>query len=101
MSVNNLSFCWNGFVSTDVDKTLAFFPAVFGWSVQEAPMGDDTSTMFATEAGAVGHVRPPAMEQEPSWWNNYLRVEDVDAACEALVGQGGSVVVPRTDGVRT
>lgn len=97
MSIDNLSFCWNGIVSTDVDKTLAFLPAVLGWTVNHVEMGDETIPMLAHDGVAKGHVRAPAMDGEPSWWNNYLRVEDVDATAAAVVAAGGKVIVPGTD----
>ncbi len=97
MAIENLTFCWNGFVTTDIDKTYAFFPEVLGWGTQEVDMGGEKMKMFTHGGNTVGHLRAPAMEGEPSWWNNYLRVEDVDAAVAAVKANGGSVVVPGTD----
>lgn len=97
MALTNNTFCWNGIVSTDVDKTLAFFPEVLGWKVQKMDMGGEEATMFANGDKPLAHVRGPQMDGEASWWNNYLRVEDVDAAIQAVTKNGGEVVVPGTD----
>lgn len=97
MALSNNTFCWNGIVSTDTAKTLAFFPEVLGWSVQEIEMGGDTVQMLANDKIPLAHVRGPQMDGEPSWWNNYFRVEDVDAVAAAVEKNGGKVVVPPTD----
>ncbi|MFT7519950.1 MAG: putative enzyme related to lactoylglutathione lyase [Kiritimatiellia bacterium] len=97
MATQDLTFCWNGFVSTDVQATLAFFPEVVGWNTTTVQMGDNEVVMFSVGEQVIGHVRGPQMDGEPSWWNNYLRVADVDVAAAAVVAHGGTVVVPATD----
>lgn len=97
MALSNNTFCWSGLVSTDPAKTLAFFPEVLGWSVQEIDMGGDTVQMLANAKTPIAHVRGPQADSEPSWWNNYFRVEDVDAAAAAVKKNGGKVIVPPTD----
>lgn len=96
MALSNNTFCWNGIVTTDVEKTLAFFPEVLGWKVQEVDMDGDKMSMFANGETPLAHVRGPQMDGEPSWWNNYLRVEDVDATAAAIEKAGGKVMVPPT-----
>ena len=96
MAIENLTFCWSGFVTNDIDKTFAFFPKVLGWGTQEVDMGGATMKMFTKNGAAIGHLRAPQMEGEPSWWNNYLRVEDLDAATASVAANGGSIVVPPT-----
>lgn len=96
MALSNNTFCWNGIVTTDIERTLAFFPEVLGWTEQRVEMDGET-IMFAAGGEPLAHVRGPQMEGEPSWWNNYLRVEDVDAAAEATRAAGGEVLVPPTD----
>ena len=97
MALSNDTFCWNGIISTDPAKTLAFFPEVLGWSVQEMEMDGETMRMFANAGRPLAHVRTPQMKGEPSWWNNYLRVDDVDAKAKAAKQAGGEILVPPTD----
>ncbi|MCA9707307.1 MAG: VOC family protein [Myxococcales bacterium] len=97
MALSNNTFCWNGIVSSDSARTLAFFPEVLGWSVQEIDMGGDTVQMLASAGTPLAHVRGPQAPGERSWWNNYFRVEDVDATVAAVKKAGGTVVVPPTD----
>jgi len=96
MALSDQTFCWNGIVTTAPERTLAFFPEVLGWTTIEQAMGEQTVTMFASGGVPVGHVRP-SEGGEPSWWNNYLRVADVDAAAASVAAHGGTVVVPPTD----
>jgi predicted enzyme related to lactoylglutathione lyase len=97
MPFTNLRFCWNGLVSTDIQKTLAFFPEVAGWSVETVEMGGEEMPMFLNKGSAFAHVRPPQHAEEPAWWNNYLRVEDVDAAVAAIEPRGGQTIVAPND----
>ncbi|MFT4623668.1 MAG: putative enzyme related to lactoylglutathione lyase [Myxococcota bacterium] len=94
----NLSFCWNGLVTSNPDATLAFFPEVLGWGVQSTTMSDGSDVTMLTDGDRpIAHVRGPQMDGEPTWWNNYLRVEDVDAAAASVAQNGGTIVVPGTD----
>lgn len=97
MALSNNTFCWNGIVTSDPAKTLAFFPEVLGWTVQEVDMGGDKVSMLANGETPLAHVRGPQMDGETTWWNNYLRVDDVDAVAAAVEKAGGKIVVPPTD----
>lgn len=97
MAYDNNRFCWHGFVSTDVAKTLAFYPEVIGFKVIHMDMPEGSIPAFVAGDGVPrGHVRP-AEEGEPSYVSSYLRVADVDAAAAAAAENGGSVIVPPTD----
>lgn len=98
MAYDTNRFCWHGLISTDVEKSKAFYAEVIGWKVQTAAMGNDTATMFAAaDDQPRAHVMPPPMEGVPSHWNNYLRVDDVDASTKAAVANGGQQIVAPTD----
>jgi uncharacterized protein len=98
MAYNNNAFCWHGVVSTDVETAKSFYGDVLGWTAQTMTMGEDEATMFAAPDGVTrAHARLPGMDGEPSHWDNYLRVDDVDASTAASAANGGSVLVPATD----
>ena len=97
MAYNTNQFCWHGCISTNPDDAASFYSKVLGWDVQSVQMGDDTATMFANAGVPRAHVMAPPMEGIPSHWDNYLRVDDVDAATAAAVANGGSLMVPGTD----
>ena len=97
MAYNNLEFCWHGVISTDTEKAKSFYAAALPWTVQTVPMGDSDATMFAANNIPRAHLMAPPMEGVPSHWDNYLRVEDVDASTAAAVANGGKLIVPGTD----
>jgi uncharacterized protein len=98
MAYENNKFCWHGVISTDTDQAKAFYPNVLGWQVQTTQMGDQEATMFAGADGvARAHLMAPPMDGVPSHWDNYLRVDDVDARTAAAAANGGSIVVPPND----
>jgi len=97
MAYANNAFCWHGVVSTDINKATAFYREVIGWSVLKTPMGEEEATLFAASDIPRAHVMAPPMEGVPSHWDNYLRVDDVDARAAAAVAKGGRLVVPPTD----
>lgn len=96
MALSNKTFCWNGIVTSDEARTVAFFTEVLGWKSQQMEMEGNTMTMLANGERPLAHLRTPE-DGEPSWWNNYLRVEDVDAVIAAIEKHGGKVIVPGTD----
>ncbi len=97
MAYDNNRFCWHGVISTDPEKAAAFYTSVLGWGVLKQPMGDTEGTMFTAGGVPRAHVMAPPMEGVPSHWDNYLRVDDVDARTQACVAAGGAVMVPPTD----
>ena len=97
MAYTNNAFCWHGVISTDVDTAANFYTQVLPWSKMTTPMGDETATMFTAADIPRAHLMAPPMAGVPSHWDNYLRVEDVDAATAAASANGGTVVVPCTD----
>lgn len=97
MAYQTNRFCWHGLVTTDLAKAAAFYSEVLGWSALEAAMGDETATMFASDGVPHAHYMPPPMEGVPSHWDNYLRVDDVDASLAKAVEHGGAMLVPPMD----
>ena len=97
MAYVNHKFCWHGCVSTDVDRAKSFYTEVIGWAAITTPMGDSEATMFTAADIPRAHLMAPPMDGIPSHWDNYLRVEDVDASTAAAVANGGKVLNPGTD----
>lgn len=97
MAYLNNQFCWHGVISTDTEAAASFYTKVLGWEVQTAPMGDGEATMFAAAGVPRAHLGTPQAEGVPSHWDNYLRVDDVDARTAAALTHGGTLLVPPTD----
>lgn len=96
MAYTDNRFCWHGIATTDMDRVVAFYPAVLGWTSQAVPMGDGPVPIFAAAEVTRSHVEPAA-DGAPSHWNSYLRVDDVDARAKAAEEAGGQIVVPPAD----
>lgn len=89
-------FVWFEHVSDDVDKARSFYGALFGWSSDSVPMGDQHYPLIKNGADPIGGFRkaPPGV---PNHWISYLSVADVDASAKATESAGGKVLVPPTD----
>ena len=89
---------WVDLMSPDVDASVAFYSAVFGW--ESADEHDDDGnriyTMFRQDGKAVAGLgaQPPHMAGMPGFWNSYVAVDDPQATVDAAVAAGGSVMMP-------
>ena len=87
--------CWNELVTSDAAAGNAFYARVFGWSYPEAmtmpgEMGDYSLIECAGERlGATMKGQPG----QPSGWQAYFRVPDIDVAAEAVRANGGQVIM--------
>jgi uncharacterized protein len=91
-------FVWHDLMTTDLEKSLAFYTALFGWERKPWDMGGSTYDMlYAGEIGIGGAVPLPKDFPAPSHWVGYLSVPDVDAACAKADALGGKTCVPPTD----
>jgi uncharacterized protein len=78
------------------DETVAFYREVFGWDAHVMSDADDFryTTLGEGEQALAGIMADAA---EPSGWNVYFSVEDVDAALERVEELGGKIVEPAQD----
>ncbi|HET8773298.1 MAG TPA: VOC family protein [Thermoanaerobaculia bacterium] len=88
------SFCWIELMTSDAAGARAFYTQLFGWSVNEIPMGDlGMYSIFqkdGADAGAM-YQRTPEMAEVPPFWMSYVRVDDADAATEQAKSLGATV----------
>lgn len=100
--------CWNELVSSDVDKSSAFFTALFGWTASTMPMGGEQYTMFKqgeqmvaglmsmdAQAGPMAGIAEGG--EMPSTWVAYFIVSDCDAAVSQAEALGGKALFPAFD----
>jgi hypothetical protein len=93
------SFCWNELMTTDAAKAKEFYAALFGWKMNDMPMGPGTYTMLMNageQAGGLMQIRPD-MGPLPSHWLSYVMVANVDAAIAKAGSLGAQVHVPGMD----
>jgi uncharacterized protein len=96
------SFCWPELATTDQKGAVAFYKSLFGWTVNEQPMGpDETYSMFQVrgrEAAAAYTMRPEERQHgAPPHWNSYVAVTSADEAAKKAQELGGTVLAPPFD----
>lgn len=89
---------WVDLMSPDVDASVQFYSAVFGWTAtdQADDDGNRVYVMFQldgkTVAGLGGQM--PGTEGTPAFWNTYIAVDDVEGTVAKATAAGGSIVAP-------
>lgn len=93
---------WADLISTDQAKAKTFYAELMGWDTEDTPMGPGQMYTFFKVDGhrvaAVGPMQQPMLDQGvPSFWANYITVDDVDALVDKVTEYGGTVVAPPFD----
>ncbi|SRR5258708_6387422 len=93
------TFSWADVASTDIEKSKKFLTALFGWTSQDMPTGEGRPdyTMFYLDNKVVAGGSPTFMPNMPSFWNNYVSVENVDEVVANVEKLGGKVTMPPMD----
>lgn len=92
-------FVWRENMTSDVAKAATFYKGLFGWKLEEVPMGEHTYTLIYAGERQIGGIMkaPPQAGNVPPHWASYVSVDDVDKTAVAAVEAGGKVVVPAQD----
>ena len=96
------SFSWPELATTDQKAGVAFYRDLFGWNVNDQPMGpDETYSMFEVRGRAVAAAYTMRPEEKqtgaPPHWNSYVTVKDVDEAVKKAQSLGAKVFAPPFD----
>lgn len=84
---------WNELQTSDPAAAWAFYGDLFGWKQEgEMDMGPMGKYQFIRHGTMIGAVMPANADMGPPRWNQYFRVEDIDAAKTAVEDGGGRVV---------
>ena len=91
------AFSWADNSSSDPVAATAFYMALFGWSKDEVPIGDDmTYTVFrlqGQDCAALSGMMPDQLKAGiRSHWNNFVTVDDADAVAKVVGANGGTVI---------
>jgi predicted enzyme related to lactoylglutathione lyase len=91
--------CWVDLGSPDLDASVDFYAALFGWQVPESENVEATGGYRrATKNGAdVGGMMPLMQEGQPPAWSSYVSVADADATAAKVAEAGGSVIAEPMD----
>ncbi|MEA1902954.1 MAG: VOC family protein [Actinomycetota bacterium] len=87
------SLNWNELMSDDLEKALAFYVEVFGWTHETTEMPNGPYTVFSVGDRAVGGAmrKPEEVSGVPNYWGVYFAVDDVAAAIETATANGGTI----------
>jgi uncharacterized protein len=95
------TFIWAELNARGMDKAIAFYRTVFGWTEHSSDMPDG---MVYTEFQSGGtslvggmEMHPMVPAQVPSYWMPYFGADDVDAAHQAAIAAGAREMVEPRD----
>ena len=89
---------WVDLSSPDVEASVTFYSALFGWSAETDPDPEAGGyTMLRLDDRAVAGLFPLQDENQPPAWSTYVTVDDADATAKAVEGAGGAVIAPPFD----
>jgi predicted enzyme related to lactoylglutathione lyase len=96
------SFSWLELSTTNQEAAKTFYTSLFGWSVEDSPMGpNDFYSMFSLEGrntGAAYTMRPDEQAQGiPPHWMVYVATDDADHTAQLAGQAGGKVLAPPFD----
>jgi uncharacterized protein len=96
------TFCWVELATTDQKSAVSFYRDLFGWDVNDQPMGPtETYSLFklrGRDAAAAYTMRDEERKSGmPPHWNMYVAVKSADEAAKRAAELGGKVVAPPFD----
>lgn len=97
------SFVWYELMTADADAAARFYGAVVGWKIADRPDpragGVDYRQITRDDGGSAGGVLQLTNDMQAQGahpaWIAYLHVRSVDAAVQAIVADGGRVLMPK------
>ena len=90
--------CWVDITSTDFDRTIEFYTALFGWEAEQDPRPEAGGyTTFSLNGKSVAAGAPAREEGSPSRWMTFIASDDVDATAAKIRDAGGTVMMDPFD----
>lgn len=96
------TFSWTDLTTPDQDGAKAFYTQLFGWEVDDRPVGEEMVYSMMTIGGKpVAAISPQPQQQRemgvPPFWNSYVTVTDVDQVAARAGELGATVHAPPFD----
>jgi uncharacterized protein len=87
--------CWVDLLSSDKEKSRAFYCELFGWTSLDAGADYGDYTNFSSDGHKVaGMVSNSADSGMPDCWNTYLSTADIDATLASATEAGAQAIMP-------
>jgi hypothetical protein len=84
--------------TTDIGKAKSFYGKLFGWQLEDVPMGPDmTYTMIKVGEGTGGGMMQHPMPGAPSAWLAYVEVDDLAASTQKAKALGATLIKDITE----
>ncbi len=96
------TFSWPELATSDQKAGVAFYCALFGWDVNEQPIGPtEVYSMFQMRGKPVGAASTQQPQERqmgvPPHWNAYVTVVNVDESAKKAESLGGKLFMPPFD----
>jgi uncharacterized protein len=79
--------------TTDIGTAKKFYSALFGWTLNDVPMGGDRSyTSIGVGEGTGGGMQTHPVAGAPSGWLAYVAVDDIKGATENARKLGAKIM---------
>jgi len=93
------TFVWHDMMTTDAERSRAFYTGLLGWKTGEMEIeAMGTYQMIQLGEEPIGGFMPlDPSHGAPSHWLGYIAVASVDACCAKATELGGKVCVPAMD----
>jgi uncharacterized protein len=91
--------CWVDVTSTELERSVAFYAALFGWEAETSPQPEAGGyTMFRLRGKYVAAASPPPPgSPAASYWTTYLASDDVNVTAGKVREAGGTVLMEPFD----
>lgn len=89
--------CWVDVASPDLDASVAFYRALFGWDAAAVELDGGDYRVFELGGKTVGGIRSVDDADALPLWRAYVSVDDASATANAVRDAGGRVVVEPYD----
>lgn len=93
------TFCWDELATTDPEKAVKFYSAVFGWTFDAMDMGPMGTYHLAKRNGqqTAGVMKNPPGSPPMSYWLHYIATKNVDGSTRNAREIGAKVLVEPMD----
>lgn len=88
---------WIDLGTPDLDASIAFYGALFGWTAEKGPDEFGGYTNFFVDGRKVAGLMPLMQPGQPPVWSSYICTDDADKTTALVSQHGGTVHAPPMD----
>jgi predicted enzyme related to lactoylglutathione lyase len=90
--------CWIDLMSSDTDKSRAFYGSLFGWTSEADNPEFGGYSNFSRNGELIAGLMPAMPDAgPPNVWSVYICVADPKETCDKVEAHGGTVIAPPMD----